>query len=120
MPLDPYVKVVISYYDDAIVFKWKTSVKCKVLAPVYDERFECKVTEEVSRDMDKITISLCVIDHDYVLQNDVMGVVSIGNNVDTKLGRKHWRQGAAVPQTGNQFLASHSTGDHCSKMSHEK
>ena len=44
-------------YDDPI-FKWKTSVKCKALAPVYDERFECKVTEEISRGMDKIIISL--------------------------------------------------------------
>ena len=80
MPLDPYVKVVISY-DDTI-FKWKTSVKCKALAPVYDERFECKVTEEISRGMDKIIIYY-VIDYDYILWNDVMGVVSIGNNVDT-------------------------------------
>ena len=102
MPLDPYVKVVISY-DDAIVYKWKTSVKCKVLAPVYDERFECKVTEEMSRDMDKITISLYVIDYDYVLRNDVMGVVSIGNNVDTKLGRKHWRQVLQSSRQGISF-----------------
>ena len=91
MCTDPYVKVVIAY-NDVIVYKWKTTVKYKNLAPVYNESFNCKVTEEMSNQMDKLIISFYVIDHDYVLQNDTMGVVKIGKNVDTKLGREHWNQ----------------------------
>ena len=88
---DPYIKVTITY-NDMIVYKWKTTVKHKTLAPVYNESFNCKVTEEMSNEMDKLTISFYVIDFDYVLRNDTMGVVKIGKNVDTQLGREHWNQ----------------------------
>lgn len=99
---DPYVKVVITY-NDVIVYKWKTTVKYKNLAPVYNESFNCKVTEEMSDEMDKLVISFYVIDHDYVLRNDTMGVVNIGKNVDTKLGRRHWHQVLQSPRQGISF-----------------
>lgn len=99
---DPYVKVVITY-NDVIVHKWKTTVKHKTLAPVYNESFNCKVTEEMSNEMDKLIISFYVIDHDYVLRNDTMGVVNIGKNVDTKLGRRHWHQVLQSPRQGISF-----------------
>ena len=91
MYTDPYVKVVITY-NDVIVYKWKTMVKHKTLAPVYNESFNCKVTKEMSDKMDELTVSFYVIDFDYVLRNDTMGVVNIGKNANTKLGREHWNQ----------------------------
>ena len=79
-------------YNDTIVYKWKTMVKHNTLAPVYNESFNCKVTEEMSNEMDKLTISFYVIDVDYVLRNNTMGVVNIGKTAGTKLGREHWNQ----------------------------
>ena len=100
--IDPYVKVVITY-NDTIVHKWKTTVKHQTLAPVYNESFNCKVTEEMSNEMDKLAISFYVIDFDYVLRNDIMGVVNIGKNVDTTLGRRHWHQVLQSPRQGISF-----------------
>ena len=102
MCTDPYVKVVVMY-KDLIVYKWKTSIKHNTLAPVYNESFNCKVTEEMSDEMDKITVSFYVIDFDHVLWNDIMGVVKIGKNVDSTLSREHWHQVLHSPRQGVSF-----------------
>ena len=53
--------------------------------------------------MDKITVLFYVIDFDRVLGNDTMGVVKIGKNVDTTLGREHWHQVLQSPRQGVSF-----------------
>ena len=102
---DPYVKVVVTFRD-ATVFKWKSTVKHNTLAPVYNESFNCKVTEEMSQAMDYIAVSFYIVDFDYVLRNDTMGVVNIGKNVQSKLGRKHWTQVLQSPRQGISFWHS--------------
>ena len=57
----------------------------------------------MSNDVDKITVSFYVIDFDYVLRNDVIGVVNIGKKVATKLGSKHWDQVLYSPRKEISF-----------------
>ena len=92
--------MVVSYHD-TIVHKCRTSVKYRTLAPVYNESFNYRITEEMSRD--EITISLFFIDYDFISRNDVMGIVSIGKKVDTELGRKHWHQVLQSPRQEISF-----------------
>lgn len=99
---DPYIKVIITFNDET-VYKWKTSVKRHTLSPVYNENFNYEVSEEMSMSMDSITISFYVVDFDYVLRNDTMGVVTIGKNVSNKLGRRHWNQVLQSPRQGVSF-----------------
>ena len=53
--------------------------------------------------MDKITVSFYVIDFNHVLWNDTMGVVKIGKNADSTLGREHWHQVLHSPRQGVSF-----------------
>ena len=90
----------MSYYNKN-TYKFKTSVKNKTLAPVYNESFSYKITEEMS--VDDITISYFVIDYDLVKWNDVIGVVNVGKKVTTKLGREHWDQVLHSPRKEISF-----------------
>ena len=101
--LDPYVKVLVTSKDNDIVFKWKSSIKHNTLAPVYNESFSCTVTEEMNMTMDSVTVSFYVIDYDYLLRNDIMGAVIIGNNVESKLGRRHWNEVLRSPRQPVSF-----------------
>ena len=74
------------------MFQWKTCIKRKTLAPVFNESFSYEVTEEMRMgvDMQNITITFDVIDHSRLMLNDKMGCVCIGKDVSNKLGRQHW------------------------------
>ena len=98
--LDPYVKVIISHYDTK-VHKFKTSVKNKTLAPVYNETFSFQISEEMS--VDNITLSFFVIDRDLAKRNDIIGVVNIGQRVTSKLGREHWDRVLQSPRKEVSF-----------------
>ena len=89
--VDPFVKVKITFKNRKM-FKWKTSVKHKTLAPVYNECFSYEVTEDMrmAMDIENVMISFAVFDHDHWMPNDKMGYVSIGKDADSKLGRQHW------------------------------
>ena len=56
-------------------------MKNKTLAPVYNETFSCQISEEMS--VEKITISCFVIDHDVAKRNEVIGVVNIGQKMNS-------------------------------------
>ena len=53
--------------------------------------------------MDSVTVSFYVIDYDYLLRNDIMGVVTIGNNVESKRGRRHWNEVLQSPRQPISF-----------------
>ena len=97
---DPYVKMIISHCDTK-VHKFKTSVKNKTLAPVYNERFSYNIAREMN--MDEITVSFFVIDYDLAKRNDVIGVVNVGRKVSSKLGREHWDQVLQSPRKEVSF-----------------
>ena len=89
---------------DKKMFKWKTSVIHKTLAPEYNERFCYEVTDsmKMSMDMENILISLDIFDHDH-LKSNKMGSVSIGKSANTKLGRQHWTEVLKNPQQRISF-----------------
>ena len=92
--------MIVSHYDTK-VYKFKTSVKNKTLAPVYNEPFSYQILEEMS--MDKVTVSFFVIDYDLAKRNDVIGVVNVGRKVTSKLGREHWNQVLQSPRKEVSF-----------------
>ena len=102
--LDPFVKVKITVREKKM-FKWRTSVKHKTLAPEYNEMFCYEVTDsmKMGMDMENIMISLDIYDHDRLKQNDRMGSIRIGKNADTKLGRQHWAEVLKYPQQRISF-----------------
>lgn len=90
---DPYVKVIATYKDKS-VHEWKSSVKHKTLAPVYNESFSFEIEDamRVAMDTGSIALSCYIVDFDYFSQDDTMGVVSIGKDVESELGRRHWTE----------------------------
>ena len=98
---DPYVKVLITF-DNRVVFKWKSSIKHRTLAPVYNESFSYVLTEEMNAELDKVTLAFYVNDFHHLSRNESMGVVTIGENAECKLGRKHW---AEVMQSTSQHIS---------------
>ena len=90
--IDPYVKVIIMYKDKRI-FKWKSSVKRNASSPVYNESFNYEVAEDMKMVVDivNVMISFCIIDH------YSMGIISVGKNASSKLGKQHWNQVLQYP-----------------------
>ena len=72
-------------------------MKDKTLAPEYNKQFSYEVTDsmKMGMDMENMTISLDIYNHDRFKKNDKMENISIGKDTPTKLG--------------NQLLASNST-----------
>ena len=92
--------MIVSHHDTR-VHKFKTSVKNKTLAPVYNEAFSCQISEDMS--VEKIAILCFVIHHDVAKRNEVIGVVNIGRKVNSKLGREHWESVLQSPRKEVSF-----------------
>ena len=101
---DPYIKVYITL-KDRVVFKWKSSVKHHTLAPVYNESFSYTLTEQMNAALDNIALSFFVVDFHHLSPNETMGVVTIGENAECKLGRTHWAE--VMQSTGQQISFWH-------------
>ena len=101
---DSYIKVIITHKERR-VFKWKTSVKHKTSAPVYNEIFIYEGAEDMKMaiDVDSIMISFYIIDFDHLMPNDKIGVVNIGKQASSELGRKHWSEVLQSPQQRISF-----------------
>ena len=87
---------------DKQMLMWKTSVKYKTLAPEYNEQFSYEVTDsmKMGMDMENMTISLDICNHDRFKINDkMMGSISIGKDAPTKLGRQHWAKVLKYPSS---------------------
>ena len=69
-------------------------MKQNALAPCFNECFDYSVTEEMSMAMDDITLTLFIIDFEH---NDIMGVVNIGNTVNSTSGKRHWTEMMRCP-----------------------
>ena len=88
------MKVVFTYKDKSI-HEWKSTVKYKTLTPVYNESFSFEIDDHemrVAMDTGSMAISCYILDYDYFSQDDIMGVVNIGKDVQSKLGRRHWNE----------------------------
>ena len=98
---DPYVKVLIMF-NDRVMFKWKSSVRHNTLAPVYNERFNYMISQEMHAELDSITLAFYVVDFHHLSRNEPMGVVTVGRSAECKLARKHW---AEVVQSNGQQIS---------------
>ena len=77
------------------MYEWKSSTKYNTLAPVYNEVFTYKVTEEMNVVMGtpgSILLTFHVYDFDKFSQDDMMGVVDIGCDAKSQSGREHWSE----------------------------
>ena len=81
-------------------FKWKTSVKKNTLLPVFNEAFQFDIA---GMDLRDITLEVLVMDYDRFSRNDLMGVISIGENVAHLSGRNHW---LAMQSSPNQAISN--------------
>lgn len=91
---DPYIKVVVTYKNKSI-YEWKSTVKHKTLAPVYNESFNFEIDDHeirVAMGTGTVAISCYIVDYDKFSQDDTMGVVNIGKDVPSQLGRRHWNE----------------------------
>ena len=96
---DPYVKVVVTYKNKSI-YEWKSTMKHKTLSPVYNESFSFEIDDHemrVAMDTGTVAISCYIVDYDKFSQDDTMGVVNIGKDVQSKLGRRHWNEMLGSP-----------------------
>ena len=75
-------------------------MKHRTLNPVYNESFSYEVTNDMrmTMDVEGVTISFGVVDHDLLMPNDKMGYVSVGKHASTKLGREHWNEVLKSPR----------------------
>ena len=82
------------------MFEWKTSIKRKTLAPVYNESFSYEVTDDMrmGMDMENVMISFAVLHYDHLMPNNKMGYISIGKHANTELGRQHWDEVLKYPR----------------------
>ena len=99
---DPYVKIYL-IYKGSRVYKWKSTVKKKTLAPIYNETFQFTVTE---MDMHFVQLELKVIDHDILGSNHLMGTVELGSKSEHSTGKTHWTEMTSSPC--NQICYWHS------------
>ena len=102
---DPYVRVYVIYKEKQ-VFKWESTVKRNTLQTVYNESFSYKLTEEMSMAMSDVALSFRVLDYDRFSRHDTMGVVDIGRNASSKLGKKHWTEIMLSPRQRISFWHS--------------
>ena len=63
-------------------------MKRNTSSPVYNESFHYEVAEDMRMvvDIENVMISFHVIDY------DSMGIISVGKNAISKLGRQHWNE----------------------------
>ena len=100
---DPYVKIYL-IHKGSRVYKWKSTVKNKTLAPIYNETFQFDVTE---MDMRFVQLELKVInDHDILGSNLLMGTVDLGSKSEHCTGKTHWTEMTSSPC--NQICYWHS------------
>ena len=87
------------------MYEWKSSTKHKTLAPIYEEKFTFQVTKDmkVSLETGSISLTLYVMDFDYLSQDDTIGVIEIGKEVQSASGRAHWTRmlGSPCQQTSS-------------------
>ena len=88
------LRQVIIAYKDKRVFTWKSSVKRNTTSPVYNESFSYEVATEMRMvvDIEDVMVSF------YVIDCDSMGVVTIGKNASSELGRQHWNEILQSPE----------------------
>ncbi|XP_072399574.1 synaptotagmin-10-like isoform X1 [Diabrotica undecimpunctata] len=82
---DPYVKVYLLSHGKKVKKK-KTRVRHKTLCPVYNEALVFQVPHETIKD---VAFVIQVIDYDRISNNDLMGCLVIGPNVEGQ-AHAHW------------------------------
>jgi Ca2+-dependent lipid-binding protein len=81
-------------YDGKRIKKQKTRCKPKTLEPHFNETF----TFDIDPDRLPVTsLSIVVMDHDIVGQNDMIGRIAIGSSGDPTESR-HWKEMLSKPQ----------------------
>jgi Ca2+-dependent lipid-binding protein len=81
-------------YDGKRVKKQKTQCKRKTLDPHFNETFKFDVDPDL---IPVACLSVVVMDHDIVTQNEMIGRVTIGPSGDPTEVR-HWKEMLAKPQ----------------------
>ena len=101
--LDVYIKIWLLNKGRRIK-KWKSSIKQKIPAPIFNEPFAFDLGSE-SADFSDIALELVVMEQDRFSRGVTMGVVYIGTSVPHHTGRQHWRQ--VMSQSGTRISNWH-------------
>ena len=86
--VDPYIKINLQYKDKTIA-KWKSSIKHKTLAPVFNESFQFNIR---GKDITNIQLEVLIMDHDKFSKDDVAGIVKYGGSVEGESERRQWKE----------------------------
>ena len=74
--------------------KWRSETRLNTLSPVFNEPFRFNIED---MDVNNFFMQLVVMDYDRFTQDDVIGVVHIGQSVESEVGRKHWSDVLSTP-----------------------
>lgn len=91
---DPYVKIVLLMNGKRLKKK-KTTIKKFTLNPYYNESFTFDVPFE---NIQKIQLSLKVVDYDRIGSDDAIGKVVVGCNAPSGSELRHWIDMLASPR----------------------
>ncbi|OAF71472.1 hypothetical protein A3Q56_00767, partial [Intoshia linei] len=84
---DPYVKIWL-LQENKRICKYKTPIQMRNLNPIYNCKFEIKLTYEQIR---KTSIEIIVMDYDRLGRNEKIGQINIGPRSGT-LEMQHWNE----------------------------
>ena len=93
------------YHNSQRIFKKRTHVKKRTLAPVFNESFIFDIPPEEG--LDNIELHFLVYDHDRVTRNELIGKIVLGcgvgmieggNTADNTTAAKHWNEVIKAPR----------------------
>ena len=95
---DPYIKLVVKY-KDRVLYEWKSHVKRGTISPVFNESFSCEIENlSVAVDIENVQLIFYIIDSEFFMQDNSIGVVKIGKDVNIcSSGRNHWIKALQCP-----------------------
>ena len=99
---DPYVKIYL-LHKGTRKCKWKSTIKKRSLAPIYNEPFQFDVA---GMDIHYVRLQLTMFDYDILGSDDVMGTMEFGVKSSHHTGRLHWSEMASSPR--NQVCFWHT------------
>lgn len=92
---DPYVKVNL-FHRGKRVAKWRSPVKKHTLVPVFNEPFQFDI---YSLETTELSMDIIVMDYDRFSHDQVVGIVRLGSKVADEMGKTHWDEMIATPNS---------------------
>ena len=92
---DPYVKVNL-FHRGKRVAKWRSPIKKHTLVPVFNEPFQFDI---YSLETTELSMDIIVMDYDRFSHDQVVGIVRLGTTVLDEMGKTHWDEMLATPNS---------------------